>query len=172
MIVAVKHTAICCTSSVEDSTKWECESEIRKVKVSSQFNVCFQNGACCVVEEVDEVISSAHRSTVAKRTTEESDKEKWTKMVWHFHTKTHTKLCAGGKKREMVQSGCGKAKKENKKQSVYLTILIQTHYENVKMKETNKKIVNGSEPKKKCWFFFAVLFFLLSSSSRNNILIQ
>ena len=95
----MKHATVCHTSAIGESTQWKGEIGRRKVKVSSHFNVCFQSVACCVAEEADEVISSAHRSTVAKRGTQESDKEEWMKMVWHLNAK-NTHQTVQGEKRE------------------------------------------------------------------------
>ena len=69
--IALKHTTECHTCAIEESTQWTSEVGRRKVKVSSHFNVCLQSVACCIVEEADEVISSGHRTSVAKRSTQE-----------------------------------------------------------------------------------------------------
>ena len=69
--IALKHTTECHTCAIGESTQWKGEIGRRKVKVSSHFNVCLQSVACCMLEEADEVISSGHRMSVAKRSTQE-----------------------------------------------------------------------------------------------------
>ena len=69
--IALKHTTNCHACAIGESTQWKSESGRRKVKVSSHFNVCLQSVACCMLEEADEVISSGHRTSVAKRSTQE-----------------------------------------------------------------------------------------------------
>ena len=69
--IALKHTTECHTCAIGESTQWKGEIGRRKVKVSSHFNVCLQSVVCCMLEEADEVISSGHRMSVTKRSTQE-----------------------------------------------------------------------------------------------------
>ena len=95
----MKHTTECHTCAIGESTQWKGESGRRKVKVSSHFNVYLQSVACCMLKEADEVISSGHRTSVAKRSTQERDKEEWKKMVWHVECQ-NTPIAVCGRKRE------------------------------------------------------------------------
>ena len=61
--IALKHTPECHTCATGESTQWKGESGRRKVKVSSQLNVCLQSVACCILEEADEVINTVHLVT-------------------------------------------------------------------------------------------------------------
>ena len=69
--IAFKHTTECHTCAIGEGTQWKGETGRRKVKVSSHFKVCLQSVVCCMFEEADEVISSGHRTSVAKRSTQE-----------------------------------------------------------------------------------------------------
>ena len=157
----MKHTTVCHTSAIGESTQWKGEIGSRKVKVNSHFNVCLQNGACCFVKEADEVVSIAHRSSMATGTTQESDKEEWTKRVWHLNARTHTKQCVGKKGNGSVRLWKSKMTTTMTNHSIPITlssntiistILLQTHYENIKGDENNLKNVNGSDSKKKGFF--------------------
>ena len=69
--IALKPATECHTSAIGEDTQWKSESGTRKVKVIKKLNVCFQYVSFCIVEQVDEVTSSAHRNRVTKVSTKQ-----------------------------------------------------------------------------------------------------
>ena len=79
--IALKRATECDTSTIGETTQWKGENWSRKVKVIKKLNVCFQSASCCLLEQVDQVISSAHRIGVAKKNTEKRKKKEWAKTT-------------------------------------------------------------------------------------------